>query len=478
MTTLYDPKGIVSPSELRELEEKLRVAQMILSLPPKIGGCPFVYMFCASKTHILSAETVCELYTDDQGNKTTIGTAATDGKVYYWHPDKLRRLTAMAIAIVQMHEAFHVVFQHCDRSRMTGKNKKIWNIAVDYVVNATIEHDFRASGFISDYRSAGEGQEHPLWKAPLHKPLYLKDLIASIKKECEDLKKGKLKKAKKEKFVFREEDLRGYIDYGQYSRSAEDIYEEIMKAADELTSEMLGQLLGKMGVAGEDEHMPVDVSRQELLTEILKGLQYAKSMGTEPGSLEEQLSKLVEPKMSWQDLCRAHFNKFRKDKGEINDWTRFNRRLVSHKYYRPKKKEVYINWLAFLDTSGSMSDEDMCWGVSQLKALEGRSQGIVVPNDAEPHWKSKQSIYSMKDLPKVKATGRGGTCFKQIFEEYPKQVGSNFDVIIIMTDGYIFDLQELKKPPMTTEVVWVLTSHNPEFEKNVPFGRCAPFRHF
>jgi len=479
MTTLQYPVKIIpgSPfekvmekidsSKFAKLQEKLGVAQMILAQSSKRGGAPFVYIFSSIKNHFL-ADITNKLHVDDQG---------TDGRNYYWHPDLLERLTAQEISVIQMHETFHTVFQHCDRNRTLGKNARIWNIAVDYIVNGTIEHDFRKTGYIPDHHSNGEGQtEHPLWNGNLHKPLFLKDLIAGIKKETEDLKSGKVNKSKNENKnkPVKEEDLRCMADYSTYGRDAEDIYEEIMAASQNLTNEMLEQLLAKMGIGDGDVHMPTEVDKHDLLQEILQSMQYAKAMGNTPAGLEEQLGKLMEPKLSWQDLCRSAFSKFIKDKGSIKDWSRFARRHVSYNNYRPKYKEYKIRWAAFLDCSGSMSDSDIAYCVSQLRALEGRSEGVVIPFDTEPYWKQKTNIYTMSDLPKVKVCGRGGTCAKSIFEEYPKMIGTDFDVIIVASDMGIFDMNELPKP-RGSEVVWINCSSH---EVSVPFGRCAPLRNF
>ncbi len=125
-----------------------------------------------------------------------------------------------------------------------------------------------------------------------------------------------------------------------------------------------------------------------------------------------------------------------------------------------------------LDTSGSMSNDDMAFGVSQLKCLDGRSKGLVVPCDAQPYWEAKAEIQSISDLPKINAVGRGGTAFAQFFLDYQKKVGPDWDVVIILTDGGVWDINELPKPKH--DVVWVLTNNYKDFKP--PFGRVAPLR--
>jgi predicted metal-dependent peptidase len=80
----------------------------------------------------------------------------------------------------------------------------------------------------------------------------------------------------------------------------------------------------------------------------------------------------------------------------------------------------------------------------------------------------------MQDLPTINTVGRGGTAFSSFFENYKKELGDKFDVIIIMTDGGVWDLNKLISPNI--ETVWVLTNNYEAF--NPPFGRVAPMRRF
>ena len=188
--------------------------------------------------------------------------------------------------------------------------------------------------------------------------------------------------------------------------------------------------------------------------------------------IEAELKRLQEPRLKWQDIVRHALQTTRQDKGTINDWTRMRRRFVSYSFYVPKKKDQRVRWLCMLDTSGSMSDEDIVYGVSQLKVLDGRSKGIVGPCDAECSWDHAVEIHGMDDLPKVKPIGRGGTVFFDFFENYKKKINQEIDLIIIITDGFLYD-NNMRKPEC--DCVWVITNDTPF---NAPFGRVAPLRSY
>lgn len=478
---LHNPKGLAT-DKFEKLNEKMKMALIFISRSPEKKGFPFVYAFTATKKHFLE-EIKIPIYTDENGNEQYFYTAATDGKKYYWSPQMIEELTARELAIIMAHETYHVVLQHCIKERSGGKNKKIWNIAVDYVVNCMIEHDVRQHWPELSIQDNYRNREHPLWKGGLGKPMYFDELIDSIKEQVKAMKQQKAaskngsvndnKKVSNKRKAPSKEDLRFYSDYSLNGESAESIYDKIMEHFKDLQSEAIEDILSQMGITC-DEHMDTDMNRHELLQEILDAAITAKRLaGNVPGAIEDQLLKLQDPKLSAWDIIRNTISKKRHEKGTINDWSRFKRRGISMELYQPKKKDDFIRWCAFLDTSGSMSQDDMTYAISQLKCLDGRSEGIVVPNDAQPYWDQATNIRNVADLQTTKIVGRGGTVFEEIFRDFRSKIKKELDVLIVLTDGGIFDMNKLKNPGI--DVVWILTN-NSEF--NPPFGRVAPLRSY
>ena len=73
-----------------------------------------------------------------------IPTAATDGKRYYWNPKFILKQSSIGLRIICGHEAWHAIYMH--PQRRGSRLPKLWNIAVDYIVNGTVMDDFRARG--------------------------------------------------------------------------------------------------------------------------------------------------------------------------------------------------------------------------------------------------------------------------------------------------------------------------------------------
>lgn len=68
-----------------------------------------------------------------------VGTAGTDGKNIYYNPNFIESITDDQQTFIFAHEICHIAFDHIFRSE--GKDKDLWNIATDSVVNAFLKQD-------------------------------------------------------------------------------------------------------------------------------------------------------------------------------------------------------------------------------------------------------------------------------------------------------------------------------------------------
>lgn len=68
-----------------------------------------------------------------------IATAGTDGKVLLYNPKFIDSLSEKQQIFIFAHEVCHVAFEHIFRSE--GKDKWLWNIATDAVINALLKQD-------------------------------------------------------------------------------------------------------------------------------------------------------------------------------------------------------------------------------------------------------------------------------------------------------------------------------------------------
>lgn len=509
-----------------------------------------------------------------------IPTAATDGKRYYWNPKFVLKQSKIGLRIVCSHEAWHAIYMH--PQRRGSRLPKLWNIAVDYIVNGTVMDDFKArkmnatemftkhlgkfmtleqyAEFLKNPFQTVKGFEdiNPHPEDPNTPSIELpqadedRELTAEEQKELEN-------REKKVKFYYADPDLtdemkrpEAIYDYlysllpkcpkcgsvGMYKppnskknkNKGKDKSKDQQQSKDQQDkqegkdpsdsgdhghdqshdhgdgqpcdcpgdgqgdgqgdqSDQQGQGSGQgQGCCGEcgggvdifglggtvDDHMDTSESEEKLAKRISDAMEAAKKMaGYIPAALEDELGKLTAPKVTWQDIIRTRLLKARAGNGR-NDWTRFRSRPMFTGLLVPKRKNYYAHFGCLLDTSGSMSKEDMAFGLSQLCALDERSEGTIVPADAEIYWDKATKIKRAvpEEISKTKIFGRGGTKYAEFFSDYEKHI-EKCDFLIVITDGFLIDtdVAEMKHPGI--DVIWLITSGS---VFNPPFGRAFDLR--
>jgi predicted metal-dependent peptidase len=488
---LTDPTGVCAdnPELFQELSKKITNCLTRLFRLPEGGGNPFLFALANTKNH--------ELAPDLPNLGFPFKTAATDGKKYYWSAEFLEKLNVDETATVMQHESYHIVFFHPDKMAR-HEDKKVCNWAIDYVVNTIIWTDHE-----------NIRKNVPIWGGNLGEPISLKELLAWIDGTTE----------------INEDVSHIFADKTLLGRAAESIYDEIMRhkansprkckkcgalninpktkkphppgpCTDYPTCQHQGMCCpvcgalpnsmgghsGEGGLDALDAHMPAAVTKQDIMTDLMRAAQQAIQMrGSVPSSVKDVLGELEKPVVSAKDIIRAACMKKVQEAGLQNNYKRYRRRYLPRPGYNsggykgqylPTRHSHLPRWLAMLDTSGSMSDADLVFGVSQLQCL-GDTEGYVIPCDAAVHWEGITKIEKAADLAKTKIVGRGGTVFDDFFRDFPKKIGKDFDVIVVLTDGDCGIVPMQYKPPM--EVVWIITRKTNQGYKP-SFGRVVPLR--
>lgn len=454
-SVLRDPDNCVDAETFQKLSRKVDRALFEMSKTPSNGGNPFLFSFTGNKTHQLC-------YHIPGFHQKSFNTAATDGKQFFWNPEFLASLHPKDVVTVMCHEATHVVLKHVERS--VGKHPRVWNIAIDYVVNAILEHDHRARGFLGSP-----------WKSSVFGPrISLQDFLNHLD--------GKTTLPNQGYGVFTDPSL--------YQEKVNDIYDKILAkwpeepprgGEDEKDdpqgkdgSKLDGQSPSQEGgsdLGPLDTHLPSKVEDEKLTEEIVQASLSAEAMepGSTPAYIQAIVKKLTNPSFDFTQLVRfSLFNRERKD-GPYNDWKRPRRRGLSLGQFLPRRHTHKPRWLCLLDTSGSMAEEDLRFGVSQLKSFGTETDGIIVPCDAKVHWDQAKKIDQADDLESTAVVGRGGTLFTEFFQEFPSRLGVEFDVIIVITDGKCGQVPWMLKP--SSPVIWAITSsvsYQPSFGTAVP----------
>jgi predicted metal-dependent peptidase len=435
MKRLLDPNKLLSDDNLDILESRLSRMMIKMATKPANGGNPFLFALTSHKPHF-----ICNSL---PGFKE-FTTAATDGVSFKWNPDFILSLTDEELQIVMQHESFHVLFEHSKRS--AGKHKKLWMTAIDYFVNGVIWNDIKeAKAKIS------------LW-GEKWTPLKYEDYLNILRGKKVDLN------VPEGTAVIFADPLTG-------TKSPDVMYQEFLDAVSKNPngSDFLDVFEGEGKGKGEgnssnniseklnslDAHIESKLNKMDLIKELQSACDYSKkAAGTIPGFATELLQELYSPKINLAEKLNRMIHS--KTYGGVkNTWKRPRKRYISSGLYIPKKFTNKSKWLCMLDTSGSMSIKDITYGVSQLQSLEN-NDGIVVPCDSDVKWNHATEITTAQDIAKISVVGRGGTVFESFFKQYEQKLGEDFDIIIVITDGYIPHMDVALAPPI--DVIWVITS--------------------
>lgn len=520
------------------------------------GGDPLIFAL------VYPAEHICTM---------SIDTAATDGKRFYWNPKFLLKHTQTGLRFLCTHESGHAIYMH--PARRGSRNPRLWNIAVDYIVNGMIFDDCKARGkngedlfskhlgrfmtlsnyikFIKDPFSPPPGFEDldlskvgkaaptisrnpmkelteqqmkdldkedktppfffgdPGLEDDMKSPEKIYNLLYQEMPKCPDCgtlgmvklppkgnKKDKSNGGKKEKGDGDKSDQQGKGDGKQDQKDGQDQGDQDGQGqGDQNGQQGQGQSPGQGGCCGSgcptcgsggdgdgegyadifglggqlDDHIDTEETQEKLAKRIAEAMETAKRMaGSVPAAFEDELGQLTAPKIKWQDVIRGTIRRVKEGK-DRSDWNRFKTRPMFSGLLVPKRKCYTASFGCLFDTSGSMSQDDIAYGLSQLQSLDEGNEGFATPADCSIYWQDTVKIRkaSKEELQKVKVTGRGGTMLHEYFQQYEENIGKQ-DFIIMITDGFLsgHEMEHMQDPGIP--VFWIITSgadFKPKFGK-------------
>jgi predicted metal-dependent peptidase len=382
-------KDLVGPKDMKLdgiVREKLITARVGLLLKASFFGN------LATRLKLVNADEWC-------------GTAATDGRNFYYNTRFIQLLKPKEIEFLFGHEVLHCVYDHF--GRRGEREPQIWNIANDFCVNA-------------DLKEHGVGE-----------------FITSV--PC-------------------------LYDRKYNGWSSEKVYDDLMKNAKKIS---LGDLLNQMidehldgegdeeGSGGGDDGEEVDGSgkgkgkgrpkiseeerraiRDEIKEAMLAAAATVDGAGNIPLGVQRLIKEMTEPKMNWRELLRMNLESTIKSD---YTWMRASRRGWHMDAVMPgMKPDEMIDIALAIDASGSM-DADM------LKDILSEVQGImdsfpvykihVVSFDTQTYNPQKYDSDNLDSIVDYEVQGGGGTSF-ECFYEYFKENDITPHRLVVFTDGY------------------------------------------
>ena len=362
----------------RDVREKLITARVGLLLRASFFGN------LATRLKLVNADEWC-------------GTAATDGRHFYYNSRFIQMLRPKEIEFLFGHEVLHCVYDHF--GRRGNRDPQLFNIANDFAVNADlIKH------------RVGE----KITTVPcLHDPKY-------------------------------------------DGLSSEEIYDQLYEKADKISlSDLMDKLIdehldgegdadgdGDGDQEGKGRPKLSDADRQAIRDEIkeamLAAAATADGAGNIPAGVKRLIQDLTEPKMNWRELLRMQLESTIKSD---YTWMRASRKGWHMDAVMPGMKlDPMIDIAVALDASGSISE-------TMLKDFLGEVQGImdsfpayrihVVTFDTEAYNPAQYNSENLDDICDYEVKGGGGTDFDCVFN-YLKENEIEPKRLVMFTDGYPF----------------------------------------
>lgn len=323
-------------------------------------------------------------------------TAAVDGRRLWYHPEFIESLNKDELMFLVAHEVLHCVFGHL--VRRYDRDPKLWNMATDYVINATLVE----AGF-------------KMPKIGLYEQKYLNWASEDVYDEL------KSQGAEGKETLDHHPGDPGYPSEGKGGQGDQD------------GDKQDGEGNGPQG-HGEMSEEDAKALQEEWRDAVVQAAQAAA--GNVPAGLKRLIEDFIDPKMDWRQLIQAHLQSCVKTD---YTWMRPNKRTFGSGITMPSMDmDDHIKIAIAIDTSGSVSEEMLKDFLSEVKGIMDAFSGYeihIACFDTAVH--NPQTITGEDDLSEYEMQGFGGTEFMAWwhFAEEQDWIG-DVQKILFFTDGY------------------------------------------
>ena len=302
---------------------------------------------------------------------------ATDARYFYYNPDYIDSLNLSETQFVLSHEALHCGLSHFFRAQHRLKTK--WDLACDYAVNALLKQENlqapKGTAYLSEFENMSAEEIYP----------------------CID-----------------DNDDSELLDEHLYQHNINDTEQ-----------------------SDEKPSMPNSPQQAELAQQWQKRMATAAQQAKMAGKLSENLSrwidKLLKPEVSWRQLLANYMTmQCREDYSYARPSTRRDEGVIFPGIHSPG-----INIVVALDTSGSISKQELLGFVSELNAIKGQVRARITLLGCDKHI-ANENIFQFEPWDEINIpsffTGGGGTLFSPVFNWINQQDVSP-DLLVYFTDG-------------------------------------------
>lgn len=332
----------------------------------------------------------CRLQLIDVTDEGWCGTAAVDGRNFYYNADFVNKLDLDETVFLVGHEVGHCVYEHF--LRRGSRNPQIWNMAGDYKINAMLVRE-KIGRLITTVK-------------PLYDPKF----------ESDDW--------------WTENIYDQLIADGTAPQETLDVHLDVEGEGDSNEGSNGKDASGRPIILKDDAKAISD----ELKNAIIQAAQ-SVGAGNVPGDIRRMIGELTEPKMDWRQMIRVTL-----ESNLTSDFTFMtpNRKSQFNNVVLPGMlKDQQIDIAIALDVSGSISDIDTRDFLSEVQGIMDQFQSYNIHIWCFDTQVSGYEVFTDDDgrsITEFEITGGGGTKFMPNWD-FMKSRGIEPDQFIMFTDG-------------------------------------------
>ncbi len=207
----------------------------------------------------------------------------------------------------------------------------------------------------------------------------------------------------------------------------------------------------------------VDQHVQNIIKESVKN--FNKDRGTIPGHIAALIkSALAPPKAPYYQIIRklvrgSRFSKFMRSPTKINRKRTYvftlgdNKTVPQISPFPGKTRDMTFDIAVMIDTSGSMSEDDIREGLSGVKnIIEKDRHCYTTVLEVDTVVEKEYEVKRIRDI-QFNVKGRGGTTLRPGLER-ARQLG--VDVCLAFTDGFVDDINNVSRKFLPKKLIWVI----------------------
>ena len=372
--------GPMDPKLDREVREKLITARVGLLLRASFFGN------LATRLKLVNADEWC-------------GTAATDGRNFYYNSRFINLLKPKEIEFLFGHEILHCVYDHF--GRRGDRDPMLFNVANDFAVNGDLKKH-RVGEFITSVPCLYDAKYEGKSSEEIYDDLYenaekisLQDLIDKL--------------------------LDDHLD-GEGDGSD-----------DEGEDDKEGK--GKRPKISPEERQKI---RDEIKEAVLAAAAASDGAGNLPAGVKRLIQDMTAPKMNWRELLRMQLESTIKSDFT---WMRASRRGWHMDAVMPgMKNDEMIDIAIAIDASGSIDERMLKDFLSEVQGIMDQFQAYkihILTFDTRVYNPETYNSDNLDMICDYEVKGGGGTDFDCIFT-YLKDEQIEPRRLVVFTDGYPF----------------------------------------